>query len=230
MNITYTGQAPSKGHLHDAGLDLKTAHKTTIWPFQRKAIELSTRACLPTGSYAWLTLRSSLASKRGLVHHLGLIDAGYTGPLKIIVWNLSFRRVRLEEGERIAQLVPATKSPVELTYAEALPTTSRGEGGFGSTGKGTYFGKEKSSADAPPQLEELELAPAAESTEGETDRTGLTVEVFDARLKLVAAKVEAILQTVDGIAARLESIIWQKLAGQLAQTIVDLTANTETGQ
>lgn len=148
MNITYTGQAPSKGHLHDAGLDLKTAHKTTIWPFQRKAIELSTRACLPTGSYAWLTLRSSLANKRGLAHHLGLIDARYTGPLKIIVWNLSFRRVRLEEGERIAQLVPATKSPVELTYTETLPTTSRGEGGFGSTGKGTYFGKEKSSFQA----------------------------------------------------------------------------------
>lgn len=134
MRIPYTGAKPSKGHESDAGLDLVAAHSAEIWPLNQATIELATRVCMPRGSFAWLTLRSSLAAK-GLAHHQGLIDAGYTGPLKLVVWNLGHQIVRIEEGERVAQLVPQTLPAVRLDSVDQLPDTARGTAGFGSTGK-----------------------------------------------------------------------------------------------
>lgn len=136
VKIPYTGAEPTQGHAGDAGLDLTAAHSAEICPLQQATIELATRICLPQGTFAWLTLRSSLAAQ-GLQHHLGLIDAGYTGPLKLVVWNLGNQVIRIRAFERVAQLVPQTLPTVRLNQVDELPTTARNTGGFGSTGKDT---------------------------------------------------------------------------------------------
>jgi dUTP pyrophosphatase len=89
---------------------------------------------VPAGHVGLVCDRSSLA-RRGLKTAGGVIDAGYRGELGVVVWNLSREEQRVKKGERAAQLliIPiATPAPVE---AEALDATTRGAGGFGSTGR-----------------------------------------------------------------------------------------------
>ena len=65
----------------------------------------------------------------------GTIDADYTGPLIVLLINHGARAVRIEPGQRIAQLVISPVVQVELSEVDELPTTTRGDGGFGSTGR-----------------------------------------------------------------------------------------------
>ena len=80
--------------------------------------------------------RSGLALKHGVTvpNSPGTIDPDYRGELRIILQNLGVETVRLERGERIAQLVFARFETPELVEADALTDTDRGSGGFGSTG------------------------------------------------------------------------------------------------
>ena len=81
--------------------------------------------------------RSGLAREHGitLVNAPGTIDADYTGPIIVLLVNLGDTPVRIESGQRIAQLVIAPVVQAELVEVDALPETERGAGGFGSTGR-----------------------------------------------------------------------------------------------
>ena len=81
--------------------------------------------------------RSGLAREHGVtcVNAPGTIDADYTGPVIVLLINHGDRPVRIEPGQRIAQLVIAPVVQAELVEADALPATERGSGGFGSTGR-----------------------------------------------------------------------------------------------
>lgn len=103
------------------------------------------RALIPTGLFVELSAgyemqvrpRSGLAAKYGLtvLNAPGTIDADYRGEVKVILANLSSEEFVVNDGERIAQLVVARHEQVEWESAEELSDTSRGAGGFGSTGK-----------------------------------------------------------------------------------------------
>jgi dUTP pyrophosphatase len=103
------------------------------------------RALIPTGLFVELPAgyemqvrpRSGLAAKYGLtvLNAPGTIDADYRGEVKVILANLSADEFTINDGERIAQLVVAQHAQVEWEAAEELSDTSRGAGGFGSTGK-----------------------------------------------------------------------------------------------
>lgn len=103
------------------------------------------RALVPTGLYVELPAgyemqvrpRSGLAAKYGLtvLNAPGTVDADYRGEVKVILANLSAEPFTINDGERIAQLVVAQHAQVEWEEAEELSDTSRGAGGFGSTGK-----------------------------------------------------------------------------------------------
>jgi dUTP pyrophosphatase len=83
--------------------------------------------------------RSGLALKEGLsvLNAPGLIDAGYRGEVKVILVNLDPAEARdVAVGDRIAQLVLVNVPQVQFAEVESLPVSTRGEGGFGSTGKG----------------------------------------------------------------------------------------------
>ena len=122
-----------------AGLDLRANIENSIVlnPLQRTLVPTGLYMALPPGYEAQVRPRSGLAAKFGLtvLNAPGTIDADYRGEVKVILANLSSEEFVVNDGERIAQLVVARHEQVEWESAEELSDTSRGAGGFGSTGK-----------------------------------------------------------------------------------------------
>jgi dUTP pyrophosphatase len=128
---------PAVQHPGDAGLDLRAAESAKVAPGERAMIPTGLAVAIPDGHAGLVLPRSGLASKRGLTlaNAPGLIDAGYRGEVIVAVVNLDPREpVVIEPGDRIAQLVVVALPTVEPSWADELPPTGRGEGGFGSTG------------------------------------------------------------------------------------------------
>ncbi len=128
---------PAAAHPGDAGLDLAAAVDVEVGPGERATVPTGVAVAIPDG-YAGLVLpRSGLASRHGLTlaNAPGLIDAGYRGEVICAVVNLD-RELPfvIRRGDRIGQLVIVAVSAVEPTWVNELPESSRGEGGFGSTG------------------------------------------------------------------------------------------------
>ena len=123
-----------------AGMDLRAdiPGPLTLRSLQRELIPTGLYIELPAGFEAQIRPRSSLAIKHGisLVNTPGTIDADYRGEIKVILVNLSAEPFTLNPGERIAQMVVARHEKVEWDEVEVLEESSRGEGGFGSTGRG----------------------------------------------------------------------------------------------
>jgi len=125
---------PTRAHHDDAGLDLYGLEAKTILPGAGEMIRTGVAVAIPEGHVGLVADRSSLA-KRGLKTAGGIIDAGYRGELGVVVRNLGPEPIELDHGDRIAQLliIPiATPAPIEV---DELGDTTRGDGGFGSTGR-----------------------------------------------------------------------------------------------
>jgi dUTP pyrophosphatase len=131
-------QLPARAHPGDAGLDLCAAEDVTMKPGERASVGTGIAVAIPEGFAAFVLPRSGLAAKHGisLVNAPGLIDSGYRGELRILMINLDTdEAVTLRRGERIAQLVVQRVEDVTLREVDELPSSARGEGGFGSTGR-----------------------------------------------------------------------------------------------
>ena len=130
---------PSYAHPGDAGADLATAEDIDLRPGERALVRTGLAIALPDGYAAFVHPRSGLAAKHGvtLVNAPGTVDAGYRGEIKVTLLNtdrdrpISFRR-----GDRIAQLVIQRVERAVFHEVTGLPGSSRGDGGFGSTGQG----------------------------------------------------------------------------------------------
>jgi dUTP pyrophosphatase len=120
-----------------AGLDLRADEACTLAPGERRLVPTGLAIELPPGHEGQVRPRSGLALKHGIamVNAPGTVDADYRGEVGVILVNLGQEPVRLERGERIAQLVVAPVTRVKVELAEALSETGRGGGGFGSTGR-----------------------------------------------------------------------------------------------
>lgn len=107
-----------------------------IKPGGRCLIPTGLFVALPEGYEAQVRPRSGLALKQGItvLNSPGTIDADYRGEIGVILINNSLEPVRLHDGERIAQLVIAKHEQAEWDEVEELPSTDRGEGGFGHSG------------------------------------------------------------------------------------------------
>jgi dUTP pyrophosphatase len=128
---------PGYAHLGDAGLDLASAVDADIAPGERAMIPTGLAVAIPEGHAGLVLPRSGLASREGLTlaNSPGLIDAGYRGEVTCAVVNLDRQRaVSIKRGDRIAQLVIIPVQVVQPRWAEELPPSERGEGGFGSSG------------------------------------------------------------------------------------------------
>tara|TARA_R110002050_G_scaffold15706_4_gene48109 strand:- start:2901 stop:3335 length:435 start_codon:yes stop_codon:yes gene_type:complete len=121
-----------------AGMDLRAniSEAITLQPLERSIIKTGLFIELPIGYEAQVRPRSGLAAKKGItvLNAPGTIDADYRGEIGVILVNLSNEAFRIENGERIAQLVIAKHERAEWALVEELSETKRGEGGFGSTG------------------------------------------------------------------------------------------------
>ena len=121
-----------------AGLDLLADIDVewTLLPMERRAVPTGLAIALPEGFEAQVRPRSGLALRHGVtcLNSPGTIDADYRGEVHVIRANLSATPFSQKRGERIAQLVVAPVVRAALVEVEVLPTTTRGSGGFGSTG------------------------------------------------------------------------------------------------
>jgi dUTP pyrophosphatase len=132
-------EAALPGHAHpgDAGLDLRSAVDVEVGPGERAMVATGLAVAIPEGHAGLVLPRSGLASRQGLTlaNAPGLIDAGYRGELICAVVNLDpSTPVSIAKGDRIAQLVVVAVPELEAVFVDELPPTTRGEGGFGSTG------------------------------------------------------------------------------------------------
>ena len=122
-----------------AGLDLKANLEAPILlqPLQRALVPTGLFMAIPEGYEAQVRPRSGLAAKHGItvLNSPGTIDADYRGEVKVILVNLSEEPFEIVPGERIAQLVVARFEQVQWEPVDTLDETSRGAGGFGSTGR-----------------------------------------------------------------------------------------------
>ena len=122
-----------------AGVDLRANIEDGILlePLSRALVGTGLYIQLPKGFEAQIRPRSGLAAKHGItvLNAPGTIDADYRGEIKVILINLSHQSFVINPGERIAQMVIAAHEKVEFNVVDKLDETTRGEGGFGSTGK-----------------------------------------------------------------------------------------------
>ena len=131
---------PSYETQGSAGMDLRAflSESVILKPMERTLISTGLFMAIPLGYEGQIRPRSGMAIKHGLslINCVGTIDADYRGEIKIPVINLSTETFVIEDGMRIAQFVLSAHGRVEFQATEVLNETSRGDGGFGSTGKG----------------------------------------------------------------------------------------------
>jgi dUTP pyrophosphatase len=130
---------PEYGTEHAAGLDIRAflEEPIVLKPLERVLVKTGLFLEIPVGFEAQVRPRSGLAYKNGLtvLNTPGTIDADYRGEVGVILVNLSNQEFKIENGERIAQLVFAKHEQVIWQATENLSETKRADGGFGSTGK-----------------------------------------------------------------------------------------------
>ena len=133
-----THEMPSYETSASAGLDVRANIDSTIdlKPLERTLVKTGLFMEIPVGFECQVRPRSGLALKKGItvLNSPGTIDADYRGEVGVVLINLSNETFRIENGERIAQLVFAKVEQAEWEQVELLTTTDRGTGGFGSTG------------------------------------------------------------------------------------------------
>lgn len=142
MNINIINKSyhplPAYETIASAGMDLRAnlEEVVVLKPMERAIIKTGIFLELPIGIEAQVRPRSGLAAKKGVtvLNAPGTIDADYRGEIGVILVNLSNEAFIVENGERIAQLVIAKHERATWTAVDVLSETSRGEGGFGSTG------------------------------------------------------------------------------------------------
>lgn len=129
--------APAYAHPGDAGADLVAAEDVELPPGERAVVPTGIAIALPEGYAAFVHPRSGLGARLGvtIVNAPGTVDAGYRGEIKVTLLNTDIRdTVRLQRGDRIAQLVIQRVERAAFHEVETLPGSARGDGGFGSTG------------------------------------------------------------------------------------------------
>lgn len=129
---------PNYETIASAGMDLRAnlSEVRILKPLERSIVGTGLFIELPIGYEAQVRPRSGLAAKKGItvLNAPGTIDADYRGEIGVILVNLSNEDFVIENGERIAQLVIAKHERADWIEVNELSETSRGEGGFGSTG------------------------------------------------------------------------------------------------
>ena len=125
---------PLRAHPFDAGMDLFSRTDTLVPARGSAVFDTGVHVEIPEGFVGFIKSKSGLNVKKNLQAE-GVIDAGYTGPIVVKVYNHGDEDVRIKAGDTLTQLVILPVALPELELAESLTETERGAGGFGSTGR-----------------------------------------------------------------------------------------------
>ncbi len=128
---------PAKAHHDDAAYDIRSRVDMELAPGEPHLVPSGIFMEIPPGYEAQVRPRSGLALKHALtvLNSPGTIDSGYRGEVSVIMLNAGKLPYTVKRGDRIAQMVISALPPVSLEFCDQLSDSSRGAGGFGSTGK-----------------------------------------------------------------------------------------------
>lgn len=137
VRLTKTAKHPCYASSGAAGLDLYADEEVEILGGERKLIAIGIAIALPACCEAQIRPRSGLALKHGVtvLNSPGTIDSDYRGPLCVLLYNSGLEPFYVKHGSRIAQLVISRFERVAMCEQQTLDSTTRGAGGFGSTGQ-----------------------------------------------------------------------------------------------
>jgi dUTP pyrophosphatase len=131
--INPAARLPNYGHPGDAGLDLYSAEDHVLAPGSVFAVSTGIKMAIPRGHVGLVWDKSGISLKG--VHRLaGVVDAGYRGEVQVVMINLGREPFEIKAGMKIAQMLIQPAVSVSILESADLDETSRGEGGFGSTG------------------------------------------------------------------------------------------------
>lgn len=127
---------PHSGTPWSAGYDLHAVEAADIPPHETRFVQTGIAMEIPEGFFGAIYARSGLATKRGLrpANCVGVVDSDYRGEVMVALHNDTDTTQSIEAGERIAQLIIQRHQVVSFVEVDELSDTSRGDGGFGSTG------------------------------------------------------------------------------------------------
>lgn len=127
------GYIPSRAHPDDAGLDLRSPIDCWVHPGEHVMIDTLVHVEVPRGYVGMLTSKSGLMAK-GLTSR-GTIDSGYTGSIRVVLYNHGEEGYQVKAGDKISQMVLTKIITPDLEIVRSFSETDRGAGGFGSTGR-----------------------------------------------------------------------------------------------
>lgn len=127
---------PKYAHKGDAGVDLYSAEDYLLKPGERILVSTGIKMAIPQGYEAQVRPKSGLALKHGVTvcNTPGTVDSSYRGEVGCIMINLGNEDFKIEKGKKIAQIIFNKVEEAEFEEVDELDETTRGEGGFGSTG------------------------------------------------------------------------------------------------
>jgi dUTP pyrophosphatase len=125
---------PTRAHSVDAGLDLYATEDAVIFRDGSYTFDTGVHVEIPEGYVGFLKSKSGLNVKQG-IQSAGVIDCGYTGSIRVKLYNHGFEAVRIQKGQKISQLVILPVATPEIELVDSLEDTERGSNGFGSSGE-----------------------------------------------------------------------------------------------
>lgn len=126
---------PTRAHTQDAGLDLYSREDIVISAKESVVIDTGVHIELLPDTVGFVKSKSGLCFNHDILCGEGTVDEGYTGSIRVKLFNLGGRDYKLHKGDKIAQLVIIHVIKPELELVDSLDATDRGNNGFGSTGR-----------------------------------------------------------------------------------------------
>lgn len=125
---------PVKAHKEDAGFDIKTPVHIAVPPHESRMVNTGVHVEVPTGYVGMIKTKSSIIKRECTTE--GVIDAGYTGAIRVAIFNHGNETQYFEPGDKITQLVlEKISTDCKVKIVKSFKSSMRGDGGFGSTGK-----------------------------------------------------------------------------------------------
>lgn len=132
--LTKDAIVPTKANYNDAGWDLYSTIDATIYAQQRMTVNTGIALEIPDNMAGLIWPRSGLSVKQGIDVLAGVVDAGYRGEIMVCLLNTGDKTVRINRGDRIAQIIFQEVPLVTMNVQETLGSSQRGDKGFGSSG------------------------------------------------------------------------------------------------